>query len=162
MRVHELDEAYGASKDQVKRALELADLSTHHLSRLDESELKSFEFALDSIIDEDVEDIEGMLEDFDSALKGEPSPLPDFSDEEKEWEPPFPGELEITPESDLFPMCDDRGAFTGNCSFEPDLAAKVRAILLPGHRINDYTLNLDRGHLEFVVWETARKHRVWI
>lgn len=149
MRVHELDEAYGASKDQVKRALELAGLSTHHLSRLDESELKSFEFALDSIIDEDMDDIEEFIADFDSALKGEPSPL-------------FPGELEHTPASDLFPMCDDLGAFTENCSFEPDLAAKVRALLLPGQRINDYTLNLDRGHLEFVVWETARKHRVWI
>lgn len=90
MRVHELDEAYGLSKDDVKTVLTLAGLSTHHLSNMDEEELKSFEIALE-LFREDTEgeapadeedELPGLLDDFESALKGEPSPL--LSDEDME------------------------------------------------------------------------------
>ena len=42
MKVHELDEAYSVSKDEVKAALEKAGLSTHHATKVDEEELKLF------------------------------------------------------------------------------------------------------------------------
>ena len=46
MKVHELDEAYQVSKEEVRAALEAAELSTHHSSKLDDDELQRFEAAL--------------------------------------------------------------------------------------------------------------------
>lgn len=172
MRVHELDEAYCLSKDDVKTVLTLAGLSTHHLSNMDNEEIKSFEIALElfredtegEVPAEDEEELEGLLDDFESALNGDPSPLieDDLSDlqpEEVIHTVVGNGELEHTPESDVFPCVNDRGAFTENCLLPPDLAEKVRAIL-GKNRINSYLLDLDRGEFVFVVWEEARKYSV--
>lgn len=74
MRVYELDEAYGVSKELVKAALELAGLKTHNMSSVDEEELGQFEAALESLQDE-----------------AEEESLPEVSDEEQEA-PASPGE----------------------------------------------------------------------
>ena len=67
MRVHELDEKYGVSKETVKAALELADLPSHRLSTIDGDELVQFEAALETLQEDANEE-----------------PLPEFSDEEQE------------------------------------------------------------------------------
>lgn len=182
MRVHELDEKYGVSKEAVKEALVLAGLKTHHMTDLDESELVQFEAALENGKD--------GVKDFENALEGlpvikeedsEPEPLPEVTGEELEhpgtgveMEPVEPGsdlvadgsgtESEPGPEKmppeDTFPVVSDAGVYQEDCHLPPDLAAKVRAILKPGHRINSYLLKPERKEFVFIVWETAQEHRI--
>lgn len=166
MRVRDLDEHFGVTREEIYSALQELGVSSHFNSGVEpetlallESRFREEEAAEPDSQEEIAVAIEGMLADFDSALAGEPSPLPEFSDDEKEFL--VEETYELTPQDQLFPVCNDAGAFIENCPLPPGLAEKVAAIL-GKQTINSYLLNLDRGEFVFVVWQTAQKHTVRI
>ena len=138
MRVHELDEQYGVTREVVKAALKAAGLNTHRFSVVDAEELPRFEAALGLPNDSPTVDelLEESLGHFDAAIKGEDMPA-----------------------EDRFPMVDSYGAFRESLLLPPDLAQELRG-QLKGRQVADAMLNLERKELNVVTWPDFQKLRI--
>lgn len=137
MRVHELDEQYGVTREVVKAALKAAGLNTHRFSVVDAEELPRFEAALVMAkLPPSDELLEESLEHFDAALKGEDMPA-----------------------EDRFTMVDSYGSFRESLLLPPDLAQELRD-QLKGRQVADAMLNLERKELNVVTWPDFQKLRI--
>lgn len=167
MRVHELDEHYGVSKDEVKAALAELGASTNHLSKPSDE----------------------VLAQLEERFTNPGEPLPDFSNEEREhpgtgeeMEPEEPApeeptkEVEAPPEAPKkdeekpmanFEKVDMQGRLESKLNFEPGInKALKKAISECAKRLKkkpadvkvaDSTFYPEEGKLVVVTWPDMQK-----
>lgn len=188
MRVHELDEAYEVTKEQVRTALEFAGLKTHHSVVLDEEELGQFEGALELTLSAEeptaqpdgAEVKEEAEEASEVALVPEDtpdtSPVVEF-DPEVEYElindevieipataevmSPGVGDSPVV-EIDLkgaFPVVDASGRFVEWCQLDQERFEKVSPVV-GDRKLVSHVLDLDRDEFRAMTWPDFQSVRV--